>query len=130
MKRKTFIVTASVAAVGLPLAYYIKKQITQIDPLNTPYLLSRFCNEKELKDMGNAYRKLVPEENDRQKLNNLILLSTNGTILNSTDKIAIAELIDKKIHDEFVGNNTIVVNGWVVSKTEARQCALFSLSKQ
>lgn len=130
MKRKTFIITASIAAVGLPLAYYIKKQKNQVNPLTTPYLLSRFCDKKELKDMGDAYIKLVPEENNRQKLSDLILLGNNGTVLKSTDKIVIAELIDKKIHDEFTGSNTIVVNGWVVSKTEARQCALFSLTKQ
>jgi hypothetical protein len=130
MKRKNFIITASIAAVGLPLAYYIKKQRTQINPLTTPYLLSRFCDKKELNDIGDAYRKMVPDENDRQKLSNLILLTNNGTSLHSNDKIAVAELIDKKIHDEFMGNNTIVVNGWVVSKTEVRQCALFSLIKQ
>ncbi len=130
MKRKTFIITASIAAVGLPLAYYIKKQKNQVNPLTTPYLLGRFCDKKELKDIGDVYIKLVPEENNRQKLSDLILLGNNGTVLKSTDKIVIAELIDKKIHDEFTGSNTIVVNGWVVSKTEARQCALFSLTKQ
>jgi hypothetical protein len=31
------------------------------------------------------------------------------------------------VRDDFAGGRTIVIDGWVLSVTEARQCALFSL---
>ena len=35
-------------------------------------------------------------------------------------------LLNQKIQQDFEAGRTVVVNGWVLSQTEARQCALFS----
>jgi hypothetical protein len=35
--------------------------------------------------------------------------------------------IDRQVTDDFAAGRTAVVDGWVLSVTEARQCALFSL---
>jgi hypothetical protein len=35
--------------------------------------------------------------------------------------------ISSVIHDDFEKGRTVVLNGWILSLTEARQCALFSL---
>jgi hypothetical protein len=128
MKRRTFIISASVVAVGLPAAYYLQKHKWKGDPLNTPEFLSQFCDTKQLKDIGSKYIGLVPAENKKAKLTDLILTDAGGVKLKSSDKIEIAEFIDKKIHEEFSAYNIMVINGWVISITEARQCALFSLT--
>lgn len=128
MKRRTFIIAASVAAVGLPVAYYLQKHKWKNDPLTTPEFLSRFCDIKQLKSIGTKYLSLVPAENKKPNLKALILTDTAGVKLNSSDKIEIAEFIDKRIHEEFSAYNIMVINGWVISITEARQCALFSLT--
>ena len=128
MKRRNFIISASVAAVSVPAAYYFEKHKLHGDSLYVPEMLSRFCEELVLKEIGLKYRKLVPTENDRKKLMNLLLTSSDGKILRASDNSAVGELLDKKIIDEFTAYNIITINGWVITITEARQCALFSLT--
>jgi hypothetical protein len=40
----------------------------------------------------------------------------------------ISKNIEGMIHTDFLTDKTLIINGWVLSVTEARQCALFSLS--
>jgi hypothetical protein len=127
MKRKNFIISALVVGTGLPVAYYLEKHNGSHNVLNKPDLLSRFCNEMELKDIGTKYRKTVPLESEKQKLKDLLLTDRSGQKIKSSDKILVEELISKKTQEDFVAYNTIIINGWVISITEARQCALFSL---
>lgn len=129
MKRRNFIISASVVAVGLPVAYYLKKQWWQPDPLTTPDLLGKFCKEGELREIGARYRELVPVENEKQKLTDLILTDDKSQKLKTSDKLRITEFINAKIHDEFVADKTIIIKGWFISITEARQCALLSLQQ-
>ena len=128
MKRRNFIISALVVGTGLPVAYYLEKHNGSSNVLNKPDLLSRFCNEMELKDIGTKYRKTVPVENEKQKLKDLLLTDKSGKKIKSSDKMLVGELISKKTQEDFVGYNTIIINGWVISITEARQCALFSLT--
>jgi hypothetical protein len=126
MKRRTFIITASSVAVALPVTYYVAKQKNQPNPLITPDLLGRFCDEKTLYAIGTSYRTLVPDENDKQKLMDLVLTDANGKKIKTSDRAGIEEMVNKKVHEDFVTHNTMIIKGWVISKTEARQCALFS----
>ena len=128
MKRRNFIISALVVGTGLPAAYYLEKHNGGHNALNKPDLLSRFCNEMELKDIGTRYRKIVPLENEKQKLKDLLLTDRSGKKIKSSDKILVEEFMSKKTHEDFVAYNTIIINGWVISVTEARQCALFSLT--
>jgi hypothetical protein len=128
MKRRTFIATTTIAAIGLPVAYYIKKRISKGNPVTTTALLSHFCDERELKEIGAAYRTLVPAENEKQKLTDLILTTTDGKKLNASDWSHIEDLVSQKVHEDFLNHKVIIVKGWVISTTEARQCALFSLT--
>lgn len=128
MKRRTFIATASIAAIGLPVAYYFKKRISKGNPLTTAEMLSLFCDERGLKEIGAAYRKLVPADNEKQKLTDLILTAADGKKVKASDWSGVEELISKKVHEDFVNRQVIILQGWVISVTEARQCALFSLA--
>jgi ribosomal protein S8E len=127
MKRRNFIISASVVTVGLPVAYYIQKHKWNQDPVSMPDLLGRFCEEKILKKIGTKYRQLVPAENEKRKLTDLILTDISGKKIKTSDKLHIIELIDQKIHEEFAAYNIMIIDGWVITTTEARQCALFSL---
>jgi hypothetical protein len=57
----------------------------------------------------------------------MILTDENGKKTKRSDKMLLLEAIDKKIHDGFVSSDIIIIDGWVITKTEARQCAIFSL---
>jgi hypothetical protein len=66
-----------------------------------------------VRDIGVEYRRLVPAENDPLCLRAAILAS----------RMSIARVVRR----DFTTGRTVLVNGWVLSATEARQCALFSL---
>ncbi|WP_462248497.1 hypothetical protein [Ferruginibacter sp.] len=127
MKRRIFITAASIITVGLPVAYYIGKQKNQTNPLITPEFLLNFCDEKILNDIGAAYKLQVPEENEKKKLVDLILTDNKGLKIDASEWHNVKEHVSKKIHEEFADNKTIILKGWIITITEARQCALFSL---
>jgi hypothetical protein len=66
--------------------------------------------------MGQRYLELFTDE--KQKLTLVKLLS--DTPINQ---------LEQQITVDYQSGNTVLLNGWLLSKTEARQCALFSLSK-
>jgi hypothetical protein len=82
-------------------------------------------DEKTISDAGKAYIREAPAENDEDKL--IKLLAGNSSIANSTDETAIHQYLDQKIKQDFEKGDTVLVKGWVLAVTEARQCALFSL---
>lgn len=128
MKRKTFILSACIAVATIPLINYTWLNILEADPLSHPDELSRFCDEKVIREIGISYRRKFPEEKAKEELIKLLLSNNSGKEIKSTDKSMVVQLLNNKIHAEFSEYKTIIINGWVISLTEARQCALFSLT--
>ncbi|HXG95638.1 MAG TPA: hypothetical protein VNJ06_00850 [Gemmatimonadales bacterium] len=77
-----------------------------------PDLLAVLGPER-IRAIGVQYRRLVPAENDR--------LFLRAAILAPHPSIAAT------VRRDFETGRTVLVNGWVLAATEARQCALFSL---
>jgi hypothetical protein len=128
MKRRTFLLTtavATLAVISVPVVKYYSKKT--YDPLVMPDELSHFCDEKTIHEIGVGYRNLVPLENEKRKLTELLLTDYDGKLTVASNKSKVIELLDKKIHEDFLGSKIQVLSGWVISVTEARQCALFSL---
>jgi hypothetical protein len=65
----------------------------------------------------------VPAERDAEALRAAILAAPRASRLGETPRVPVAELV----RSDFAEGRTVVVHGWVLSVTEARQCALFSL---
>lgn len=131
MKRKKFLIISAVAvaAVAVPVAIKLSNHKKVRDrPMEEPRILGNFCNDEDIRAIGMDYRKRVPEEADKQKLVSLLLTNDSGKQINSTDIHEVSDWLDKKTEQEFEADNTLVIAGWVVSVTEARQCALYSLS--
>ena len=100
-------------------------------PWMHPYLLSHICDAKTIKAIGDAYRKKVTDEDSGNKL--MDILFTDGTqsaVSSSSADSVINSYLEQKSHNDFVNGNTVTVNGWVLSYTEARQCALYSFTKK
>ena len=70
-----------------------------------------------VREIGEAYRALVPVESDRASLE---------TALHAEHRAAHSANADP-VRADFAAGRVIVVRDWVLSRTEARQCALFSL---
>ena len=132
MKRKTFLLTttfATLAVITIPVVRYYNKKSKLDDPLIMPDDLSRFCDEKTIREIGISYRSIVPAENEKKKLTELLLTDYDGKVMANSDKYKVIELMDTKVLKDFTDYNKIhVIKGWVISITEARQCALFSLT--
>jgi hypothetical protein len=71
---------------------------------------------------------LVPGEN-REILIEVLAENIDHRIDESTDSNLVNSVLEKKVRQDFQENKTVVVDGWILSVTEARQCALFSLSQ-
>jgi hypothetical protein len=127
MDRRTFLQISAVSAVSitLPMVYCKPKPN---DLLEFPGTLSSICDEKTIRELGQAYLRKFPGENKSSLLQDLLMEgheNKNGT----DDSEAIAAMLDKKIHEDFKTSKTVIIKGWVLSITEARQCALYSLTR-
>ncbi|MEJ0101393.1 MAG: hypothetical protein WDO19_02050 [Bacteroidota bacterium] len=126
MKRRDFIQLSAfaAAAISFPLLHSCSPPAGE-DILSQPVFLSRLFDKNTIREAGKAYIQKTPAENNDDKL--IQLLSGNSSITGSTDETAIHRYLDQKVKQDFEAGNTILVKGWVLSVTEARQCALFSL---
>jgi len=78
--------------------------------------------------LGRSYLKMKPaESNDHVLLDDLLSERTPKTIAEKREMSLIESQIEKRIVHDFDMDNIIVVQGWVLSVTEARQCAFFSI---
>ena len=131
MKRKTFIYLSvvSTVSIGMPSLNCHNRNETLNKSLSQPKFLSHICDAKTLREIGTAYKKQFSSESRKDQLTDLILTDSSGTPPSQTSDLSfIGSLVDQKIKQDFETGQTVVVKGWVLSVTEARQCALFSLA--
>lgn len=122
MNRRKFIVLVSsgVMAMGAATIYF--------DVFNTPlkaelfYLedLTYIFSNEELISLGNLYLKKFENENDLNKIIKLLEI----------EKGIDSGLLEQKIQNDYKNDATIVLDGWIFSITEARQCAFLSLTQK
>ena len=131
MKRKTFIRLATTASVALYLPNCRPKTNPFTKILARPEALQHLCDSKTIQEIGEAYQKQAEDGNDETVLVNLLSTDKQGKpIIETTNNTSIASILSQKIQQDFQQNKIVVVNGWVLSLTEARQCALFSLTEK
>ncbi|HMU45709.1 MAG TPA: hypothetical protein PKC72_05025 [Chitinophagaceae bacterium] len=92
-----------------------------------PRILGEFCDESVIREIGKNYRGRVTQEDNEAQLKELLLSNHQGKI-SETSRSEVIKLLDKKITEEFHNNQTTIEKGWILSITEARQCALFSIT--
>ena len=126
MKRRDFIQLSAfaAAAVSFPLLHACNSAVDHT--MSKPVFLSRLFDEQTIKDTGKAYLQKTPSENDNNKL--VQLLAGNSSLTDADEK-TIHQYLDEQIKHDFETGNTVLVKGWVLAVTEARQCALFSLMR-
>jgi nitrogen fixation protein len=131
MKRKTFLLLTTVVLAGVIVPVYVshKKYAALYKPLLFPESLSKLFDKNAIKEIGIAYRSKNLSESDANRLKQLLLTDSSGKVYNEEDKILMREMLNKATKKDFETGKIIVVNGWVLSLTEARQCALFSLTE-
>lgn len=112
MKRRKFLFygTIGMAALSIPMSCQNFKDVVYDPNLAQAESLSMIWDTETIIEIGTHYRKLVPDENRERTLVKL---------LEETD-------FGERIKEDFENGQTIMIDGWILSITEARQCALFS----
>jgi hypothetical protein len=123
MKRRKFLLV-SIFALFLSLIslWYFKFKSATTKALSHPLDLSEICDRKTLIQIGNTYMKLT-NENDKRYLKELLV--QDAAMIDNGLKIS----LKSKVVEDFNTGNTILVDGWLLSRTEARQCAFLSMSE-
>lgn len=132
MRRRTFCELTSLAVAGtfMPLTACSGPDPSLYSKLSLPTTMATINDSTTIMAVGNAYLKQVPAENDPEDLVNRLLVGSNGeAIPEATDSLALQKLMSDKIIADFENGEFVVVRGWVLSRTEARQCALYSLTQ-
>src|SRR3954463_5378237 len=127
MKRRDFIQLSAFAGAAISFPSLQSCSTGNEHAMSQPVFLSRLFDENTIRDAGKAYLQKTPSEKDDDKL--VQLLADNSSIAKSSDEKAIQRYLDEKIKRDFETGKTVLVKGWVLAVTEARQCALFSLIK-
>lgn len=76
-----------------------------------------------VREIGTQYRSAYPKENTAEALRDAITRSQHPGF-----PLIWHRPIEDQIRDDFTAGRTVLIAGWVLSETEARQCALYSLS--
>jgi hypothetical protein len=129
MDRRRFlqISVAGAAAISIPMVHCGNKFN---DALSLPGMLSNICDDSTIRELGRSYLQKFPAEKNSAKLSKLLLINKDGKdVAASSDTEALVSLLEQKIHEDYKSSKIIVLKGWVLSITEARQCALYSLNK-
>ena len=126
MNRKTFLVLSGMGllAVSGTLYFGIRGYKNRKTVLSRPESLALFCNEDSLVSMGKQYLELYPQEQDVSLLISLIDCGQYS------QEHTLRRQLQDNIRRDFEFNQTLILDGWVVSRTEARQCALFTLMQK
>ena len=133
MHRRTFCILSStgLASMLLPIASCSADDPALQTHLSLPATLATINDTDTITALGQAYLEQVDGENTAALLiDTLMVKPDGGAIPPTTNNVALQRLMAKKIQHDFDNGETVVVNGWVLSRTEARQCALFSLTQE
>jgi hypothetical protein len=77
--------------------------------------------------LGDHYIEARPEEGTQERLLRLLADDVNPCL--RCDEEQLRRLVDEKIRQEFANGTTVEVDGWILSRSEARLLALSSLSR-
>jgi hypothetical protein len=109
MNRRNFL---WLTLAGIPIAACHHPDTAQLQTLARPDFLLHVCDTATIRAIGQAYRAQVPKEAGEETL--IRLLQTSPP--------------KEKTQEDYASGHTTTVKGWVLSLTEARQCALYSIA--
>jgi hypothetical protein len=122
MKRRTFIALSTTAFATLTIPACNNFGPLEYDPMIAePEALSLIWDNENIIKIGEMFREHFPKEVGERKLVKLI---SNGL---SLDKSSPGKSLLLQIGQEYTTGRIVMLDGWLLSITEARQCALFSL---
>jgi hypothetical protein len=133
MTRRSFVINilGTTAAFLLTLIGCREIISSKTSALYLPEFLSKIVDEKTIRGIGLAYINLAPNQTTESFLISKLMTDQNGNKLSRTSSVSnISSELRKKIIRDYKQGEYLFVDGWVLSETEAQQCALYSLSQK
>ena len=130
MKRRNFILltTAGIVGAAIPVIHRWDELSGWGSPLAQPHVLSLITTRKNIKLLGQVYVQRFPGESNYNVLFNLLShKQSNSKVIHESDMQLVRSRLNRMIMADFSNERTLVLDGWVLSVTEARQCALYYL---
>jgi len=130
MTRRSFVAKALVGGTAIIAAGVVKWKFwgTHTPPFKCPLVLSSFCDEETVRKIGLRYLALVPSENSQAELVARMSAAINRDPPDSANTAEVARQIELTAERDFRSEKILIINNWIISETEARQCALLALS--
>lgn len=91
-----------------------------------PEFLSRITDAETLRAIGKAYTGMFPDESDKDILADFLLKDFPASQKKGEESLL--GYFHGQVDEDFVSGDVVVIAGWVLSRTEARQCALYSVT--
>jgi len=122
MERRNFLIgITGVAVVTISGSLYYMSRPVKYDALIIePQLLSRIWDTDTITSIGNGYMAQTPEENSENALAKALIDDISG----SHDEMVSS--LKQKVANDFKNGDIVMIDGWILSRTEARQCGLLS----
>jgi hypothetical protein len=122
LDRRRFLQIAATGAVASLTTEACGRNIDEDErELAQPALLEMLGAERT-HGIGMQYRAAFPKESTAAALRGAIASSRRQGF-----PWIWRQSIEEQVHDDFAAGRTVLISGWVLSLTEARQCALYSL---
>lgn len=122
MKRRNFIFITAAGVCALILPTWSCNNTSFNHLLAEPELGSFIWDDETIATIGKSFLQQFPNEDSKGKLTEIL----SKQISKNPDKIG--EILNQEIEQDFKNDRILMLDGWLVSVTEARQCALFSLT--
>jgi hypothetical protein len=127
MKRREFIGMVAVGVAGAVLPVAARDGNSVATALARPKLLEIVHDDRIVLELGRRYREVAPTEDNAETLMNAIAVEPSSFAAAPPEAAALREQVDAQVLRDFAAGRTVTLHGWILSVTEARQCALFSL---
>lgn len=129
MDRRDFLFYAAAgsAALSLPAATITSARSRPFTPLARPRTIQTIGRAPLVYRLGRTYRTRWPDENDPNVLASAIRGEYPASAFSSVIGSDLDAQIDRRIQQDFEAGRTVQLEGWVLSVTEVRQCALYSI---
>ena len=131
--RRGFLVTAvGLAATTLAARFALPHERERIDDdtaTDAGRLVRAFSSPESAAELGRAYLATASRERSPALLVDRIAASLPAgyKVLRTADDGQLKSLLARRLKEDFAAGNTVTVDGWVISRTEARLCALAAL---
>ena len=122
MERRKFLIgIGSVTVLTLSgAAYYITQPLAYDGSIAEPQLLSQIWDSETILSIGSTYVSETPDENSENILAKTLLENMSG----SPEEMV--KSLNEKVTNDFQKGDIVMIEGWILSRTEARQCGLLS----